>query len=215
MSTRAIPPARPLWGSLRDVVSARTTVRELPDGRFEASILHAPLVGVTPAMIAWYLRNMSREMTFRGETAQAYLWWHPLDHVHIDVVRRAPNGTVGPGCRFRIQEAFGRQERFRVDEVVEVVRLDEGGITLEQHRLGQLVFRLAHTFTPTASGTQYDSRMVLGSDVWWFKGLANRMRRRRFPEEKQLRWLRHNVEEVGYLEHFLPDLFAAQQGGAV
>jgi len=187
-------------------------LKELPDGRFEATISHAPLKGVTPEMIAWYLRNMSREMTFRGETCQAYLWWHPLDHVRVDVVRFAPDGGVGPGSRFHIQEMFGRDERYRVNEIVEVPRLDEGGITLEQRKLGQLVFQLAHTFSPIPGGTQYESRMVLGSDVWWLKGLANRLRRKRFPAQKQQRWLQHNVEEVGYFEHFLSELFAAEHG---
>ena len=54
--------------------------------------------------------------------------------------------------------------------------------------------------------------MVLGSDVWWLKGLANRLRRKRFPAQKQQRWLQHNVEEVGYFEHFLSELFAAEHG---
>jgi len=163
-------------------------------------------------MIAWFLRNMSRTMTFRGETAQAYLWWHPLDHVRLDVVQGNTHGQIAAGCRFHIQELFGREEQYRVDEVVRVPRLDEGGITLEQYKLGQLVFRLAHTFRPIDQGTQYDSRMVLGSNVWWFKGVANHLRRKRFPASKQQRWLQHNVEEVGYFEHFLPDLYAAESG---
>jgi hypothetical protein len=211
MASCPLPPARPLWGPLRPVSSARTTLEELPDGRFEATIAHAPLSGVSPAMIAWFLANMSREMTFRGETAQAYLWWHPLDHVRLDVVRRASDGSVGPGCRLRIQELFGRDERYRVDEVVQVPRLDEGGITLERYKVGQRVFQLSHSFTPTPEGALYRSRLVVGSEVWWLKGLANRLRRRRFPEAKQRRWLQHNVEEVGYLECFLPELYAAER----
>ena len=75
-------------------------------------------------------------------------------------------------------------------------RLDTGGLTLEQRRLGQVIFRLEHTFTALSNGTQYDSKMVLGSDLWWFKGIANAIRRRRFPEDKQRRWLQHNVEEA-------------------
>ncbi len=157
-------------------------------------------------MIAWFLRNMSRTLEFRGATMQAYLWWHPFDHISLKVVRHSPNGTVGPGAWFKIREAFRRDEAYLVNEVVSVPRLDEGGITLEQHRLGQLIFRLAHTFTPIDGGTQYDSVMHLGSDAWWFKRIANVIRRRRFPQHKQQVWLQHNVEEVGYMEHFLPEL---------
>ncbi len=206
---RPIPEPRPLFGPLRSVESARTTLTELPDGRFQATIAHAPLVGVTPEMIVWFLRNMERTLTFRGQTLQAYLWWHPLDHIHFAVARRAPDGSVGPGARFHIQEAFGRQERYRVDEVVDVPRLDTGGLTLEQRRAGQVIFRLEHTFTRLPNGTQYDSRMVIGTTTWWLRAIADGIRRRRFPADKQQRWLQHNVEEVGYFEHFLPELYAA------
>jgi hypothetical protein len=198
------------------VESAETTLRELPDGRFEATIRHAPLEGVTPEMIAWYIKNMDREMTFRGQRLLAYLWWHPLDHIHFEVVQRCPDGTVGAGSRFHIQEAFGRKEKYRVDEVVDVPRLDAGGLTIEQSLFGQVVFRLQHTFARLETGTQYNSVMVLGSDTWWLKGIANAVRRRKFSVDKQERWLQHNVEEVGYFEHFLPDLYrqeAPDEGG--
>jgi len=205
--TSLLPASRPLLGPLRPLESARTRLRELPDGRFEATIAHAPLAGVTPPMIEWFLRNMSHPMELRGQTLKGYLWWHPHDHIDFNVTRRAPDGTVGAGARFHIQEAFARDPRYLVDEVLDVPRLDPGGITLEQRRLGQQVFRLAHTFTPIAGGTRYDSSMVIGSDAWWFKGVVNLLRKRRFPVDKQQVWLRHNVEETGYFERFLPELY--------
>jgi hypothetical protein len=212
MTKRALLAPRELFGPLRDVDSAETSLQELPDGRFRATISHPVLRGVTPEMIVWYLQNMDRELEFRGQRMLAYLWWHPLDHVHFEVVRRRPDGTVGAGCRFHIQEVFGREERYRVDEVVDVPRLDTGGLTLEQRVLGQVIFRLEHTFTRVDAGTQYDSVMHLGTTTWWLKGLANRLRRRKFPEDKQRRWLRHNVEEVGCFEHFLPELYELHSG---
>jgi hypothetical protein len=210
MTMQSMPEPRGLFGPLRAVETAKTTLRELPDGRFEAAISHAPLEGVTPEMILWYLRNMGREMTFRGERLLAYLWWHPYDHIHLDVVQCCPDGTVGPGARFHIQEAFGREERYRVNEMVDVPRLDVGGITLEQRLFGQVIFSLQHRFTPLATGTQYDSVMLLGSDTWWLKGVAKMVRKRKFGVEKQTRWLQHNVEEVGYFEHFLADLYGQE-----
>jgi hypothetical protein len=33
------------------------------------------------------------------------------------------------------------------------------------------------------------------------------LRRRVFRPEMELAWIRHNIEEVGLLEHFLPALF--------
>lgn len=202
-----LPPPRPLLGSLRALDSATTAVRMLDDGRYQATISHAPLMGVTPAMLVWFLKNMSRTLEFGGLNVQLYLWWHPLDHVALHVVRRAGDGQVGAGAAFNIREVFQRDPRWTVDEIVEVPRLDEGGITLERYFLGQRVFELAHTFTPVAGGTQYDSVMTIGTTTPWLRPLANALRRRRFPEEKQRVWLRHNVEEVGYFEHFLPSLY--------
>lgn len=213
MSAHPLPAPRPLLGPLRSVDSARTRLRQLPDGRFQATIAHAPLIGVTPQMILWFLQNLSRPLELRGTTLQAYLWWHPFDHIRFELVRASPDGTVGAGSVFHLTEAFQRDPAWLVDEHVEVSRLDEGGITLEQRRLSQRVFRLAHTFTPIEGGTQYDSEMVIGSDSWWFGGIANWMRTRRFGEEKQVAWLRHNIEEVGYFEHFLPELYQQHAGG--
>jgi len=144
MKKRNPPAPRELFGPLRPVSSAKTSLRERPDGCFEATIAHAPLPGVTPEMIVWFLQNMDRELEFRGQRMLAYLWWHPLDHVHFEVLKRRPDGTVGAGCRFHIQELFGRDERYRVHEVVDVPRLDIGGLTLQQQALGQVIFRLEH-----------------------------------------------------------------------
>jgi len=184
MSKRQLPEPRELFGPLRPVESAKTSLRELPDGRFEATISHAPLIGVTPKMIVWYVKNMDREMSFRGQRMLGYLWWHPYDHIHFEVVRRLPDGTVGAGSRFHIQEAFGRDEAYGVNEVVDVPKLDEGGLTIQQSLLGQVIFRLAHTFTPIDNGTQYDSVMVLGSNTWWLKGVGGAVRRRKYQQGK-------------------------------
>ena len=45
------------------------------------------------------------------------------------------------------------------------------------------------------------------------KPLSRWIRRREFSAAKADAWLLHNVEEVGNLPHFLPELYASRQGG--
>lgn len=36
-----------------------------------------------------------------------------------------------------------------------------------------------------------------------------------FDQAQGLAWLRHNIEEVGLFEHFLPDLYRQETGSSV
>jgi len=206
-----LPPRTIDW-EMRPLSSAKTAIRTLDDGRLELTISHARLPGVTPAMLHWWFRTASETMEWKGKTCPRYHVWHPVDHISLTVVRRSPDGTVGPGSRFHIVEAFGGNPDFMVDQVVDVPRLDEGGISLEVRALGQPVMQLSHTFTPEGDGTRYDTRMLLGA-TGFLRPVAALMRRRRFPPEKARAWLKHNVEEVGNLPHFLPALYARAGGG--
>jgi len=47
-----LPPQRPLLAPLRELASAQTSIRRLPDRRLLMTIRHAPLRGVTPEMLA-------------------------------------------------------------------------------------------------------------------------------------------------------------------
>jgi hypothetical protein len=95
-----------------------------------------------------------------------------------------------------------------VQEVVE--KLDETGIRLSNRRLGFEVSNLEHTFTPVPGGTLYRSRMTVGAEHPLVRTLLNRyIRSRIFPEDMARAWLKHNIEEVGNFEFFLPELYAA------
>lgn len=52
---------------------------------------------------------------------------------------------------------------------------------------------------------------------WSAKPLSSAKTRplpRAFPEQMGRAWLKHNVEEVGYFEHFLPSLYRNEAGEA-
>lgn len=208
-SFATLPPPRPFSWRMKPLSSARAGFEKLADGRLELTIEHDILRDVTTEMLRWWFMNIGGAMEYEGGTYPRYLIWHPLDHIHWELVRPAPDGGAGPGARFRIVEAFGRDPAHLIDSVEIVEKLDETGIILSKRVLGDPVFRLEHSFAPADGGTKYDSRMVVGSSSLFGRLFFNRfVRPRLFSDETGRAWLRHNVEEVGNFENFLPALFA-------
>ena len=203
-------PPRPFNWTMKPLDSAQTGVRTLDDGRLELTIRHDILKGVTPAMLGWWFRNVEGTMEHMGQTYPRYLVWHPIDHIHFAVVRRAPDGTAGPGARFHLVEAFGASPSHLINSVADIPKNDDTGVTLSVRKFGLEVMRLEHTFTPVKGGTLYRSRMRVGTKAVPARFLVNPLIRSRFFTEATGRaWLKHNVEEVGNLEFFLPALYAA------
>jgi hypothetical protein len=174
------------------------------------TIAHAPLQGITPAMLDWWFRNIGGTMLWQGREVSRYHVWHPRDHIHWALARPAPRGAVGPGAVFRIVEAFQANPRYRVDVLDRVLTLGPDGITLEGRSLGQRVTLLSHRFTALKGATQYDSVLEVGLTAPVIGPILNRLiLPARFPEAMGRAWIAHNVEEVGQFESFLPALFAS------
>lgn len=193
---------------MKPVDSAETEAR-WERGHMILTIEHELVRGVTPAMLEWWFRNIGGEMQVDGRTYSRYRVWHPRDHIDWQLVGGDPR-HVGVGSRFRIVEAFDRNPSWLVDSIELVTRLDETGIRLERHILGSEVFSLEHWFAPAPGGTRYRSRMELGADTAFGRLLFNRLVRPMiFSDLMGPAWLKHNVEEVGNFERFLPDLYAA------
>lgn len=179
-------------------------------GHLVLTIEHDLVRGVTPTMLDWWFRHIAGEVRIGDRTYSRYRVWHPRDHIDWQLVVGDPN-RVGVGARFRIVEAFDRNPDWLVDSVELVSKLDETGIRLERSILGSTIFSLEHWFVPTDGGTRYRSRMELGADTLFGRVLFNRVVRPRiFPDVMGRAWLKHNVEEVGNFEHFLPELYAAE-----
>jgi hypothetical protein len=209
---RILPP-RPFDWVMKPLGSAETGMSTLPDRRLELTIRHDIIKGVTPTMLRWWFRNIDAPMEYMGRTYPRYLVWHPIDHIHFEVVRRAPDGTAGPGARFHLVEAFGGDLDFLIDSVADVLHNDETGITIRVRQFGLEVMHLRHTFTPVPEGTLYQSTMHVGTSVVPVRFLLNPLIRSRFFGEAMGRaWLKHNVEETGNLEFFLPALYRAYAG---
>ena len=99
--------SRPFDWAMKSLESAETGMNTLADGRLELTIRHDIIKDVTPAMLGWWFRNIDATMEYRGKIYPRYLVWHPIDHIHFKVARRAPDGTAGPGARFHLVEALG------------------------------------------------------------------------------------------------------------
>ena len=206
-----IPPPRPIDWPLRPLESAETELSHLRDGRLELRIRHAPLRGITPAMLWWWFLHIEGTIEVQGRTYPRYLAWHPRDHIRYQVVQPAPDGTAGAGARLLIVEAFGRNPAYLVDSVTDVELLDERGIVLTRRILGDEAFRLEHQFVyvPAEEVTRYLSQMMVGAASLLGRVLLNPVLGRRiFSDDMGRAWLRHNVEEVGTFEQFLPGLYA-------
>ncbi len=201
MTRWTIPEPLSFDWTMRDLASARITVRELADGRLEQTIEHAPLPGVTPEMMLWMLANMGREIEWRGHRCLIYRCWHPIDHIAFAVL-----GPFGPGCRFHIVEAFQARHEYLQDRIFAVPRLDRGGFRLELRRLGALVVSMEEDWQERPEGMGYRVRQLVGSTTPLLKPL-NRLVHRRQAALLEA-WRLHNVQEVGNLPQVLPALYA-------
>ncbi|MGB3910148.1 MAG: hypothetical protein WBL06_06730 [Pseudolysinimonas sp.] len=207
MSRLPLPDPLPLLAPLRALDESRVSITEFPHRRLRLTIDHEPLVGVTPEMLLWWFRHIGHSMTYFGETQPRYRVWHPLDHIHWELERPARNGAVAEGARFRIVEMMGRDERFYIDTVDRVEKLDLTGIRLVFRIAGVQFFQLEHTWSRAEEATHYTSVLDLGGRSR-LAGLINSyLRTKLFVAGMERAWLVHNIEEVGYLAEFLPELY--------
>jgi hypothetical protein len=207
-----LPAPRSLPWPLKPLESAQTSLDYDESGRMVMRIRHDLLRGITPAMIDWWFRNIGGDMDVEGRRMNRYFVWHPFDHILWELAAPAPGGGAGAGCKFRIVEAFGRNPDFYVDATEDVTQLDDAGLTLVGTRAGVEVTRLHHDFIAADGGTRYVSMLRIGISVPGLCHLINPLIYRFiFPEAMGRAWLKHNIEEVGLLEHMLPVLWPGRK----
>ena len=192
----------PLPWPLKSFGSATCGIERLPDGRLSHWIRHEVLRGVTPSMLAWWFANLEGDVLIDGRRINRYRAWHPYDHVHASYARRLPDGSIGPGAAIRLREYLGANAHYEVDIVTDIEKLDEEGYVHNPrvHGIAGLV-RMEYRFRRVAQGTQC-----------WRRGITPLLQRWHFDRARGLAWLRHNIEEVGQLERFLPRLYREETG---
>jgi len=196
----------------KPVESARSGIEILPDGRMKCWIEHQVLRGVTPKMLVWWFQHLEGEMQYDGRKLNRYRVWHPRDHLAIEYASRNPDGTVGVGSVIHLSEMFGANPDYLVDVHTEIVKLDEQGFG-HRPRIGG--FRLAamvYDFKEVPGGTQYNNSLVIGTEKFFGAVVNPLVRQFAFDEARGRAWIKHNIEEVGNFEAFLPQLYAAEAG---
>lgn len=208
-----LPPPREFGWKLKPLESARTSFDISPENVFHLRIEHDRIRGVTPKMLYWWFQNIGGDMTYQGRVYPRYLVWHPYDHIHWALARNTrPDGSIGVGSYFRIVEAFNADLNMLIDSVEQVVKLDETGIRLVRRIGGTEVFSLEHWFEADGADCRYRSHMVVGAESWFGRAFFNPLIRPRiFTQAMGAAWLKHNIEEVGAFENFLPEFYASMQ----
>ena len=158
-------------------------------------------------MLGWWYHNVEGDMDYAGQRWPRYFVWHPLDHISYTVTGRI-DGKIEPGTRLHIREAFQRNPENLLDLRAEVESIDSSAAIIRKRIAGLTVLRLVNRFTATASGTRYVTEMTIGVEGPLGRLLNPLLRRRILGGARGQAWIRHHVEEIGLLEHFLPGLYA-------
>jgi hypothetical protein len=215
MTRRAkdLPPPLELPWQMKPLESAETGREVLPDGRVKFWIRHEVLRGVTPIMLVWWLSHLEGDIQLGDKRYDRYRVWHPRDHIRVSYPRRRPDGDIGPGAAIALKEVLGRNPRYVVDVVTDIEKLDEEGFIHNPRAHGLKGFaRMEYTFKAVAGGTLYENCLIFGKESWWFRYLRPLLEPLVFPPGQGEAWLRHNVEEVGNFEQFLPALYRRETG---
>lgn len=207
-----IEAARPTFWSYPKLSEATYKTEIMDDGKILIELQHPILKGVSPEMISWWYRNLSTgRATMEGKEYDYYHLFHLTEHGQTSVVTPATDGTkgMGVGAVMYRQERFGpylskgkgRVESFDVNGYVVIPVM------------GPLEFgRIEHKFLEQNGGTLYTVKSILGSNAPIIGPLLSYyIRTKQFPPEVVQEWIRHQVEEVGSLVHFLPKLYQEEK----
>lgn len=216
------PPQAPIpadyRGSMRPIESARTHLERTERDQLRLTIEHELLRDVTPEMLVWWFRTFpARTLEVRGKSIPWYQLWHPVDHVEVRVRREGEPGIPGfsEGARIEIHEQLSPDHSLPEGGIATVHKLDRTGIVLSLDVGPIRVARLEHRFRPVDEGTRYESELIVGTDWPLLGGPVNTLLTTCvFTEEVGRAWFKHNVEEVGNFEFFLPELYRRHGPGS-
>ena len=193
----------------KPVSSARSGIKYLSDGRIHCWIEHEIVRGVTPTMLVWWFKHLEGDMLYNGKQHNRYRVWHPNDHVAIAYAKRNEDGSVGVGSVIHLTEMLGANPNYLIDVQSEIVKLDETGFAHRPRFHGLRLAKMDYSFEPAANGTRYRNSLTVGVPGPAGRLLNPLIQRFVFDEQRGRAWIKHNIEEVGNFEAFLPALYAA------
>jgi hypothetical protein len=206
-----IEAARPHFWDYPKLSEAIYKTEIMGDGKILIELQHPILKGVSPEMVSWWYKNLaSGKAVMKGQSYDFYHLFHLTEHGQTHVVEAATDGSsgMGKGALVYRQERFGT---YLSKGLGRVESFDASGFVVIPV-MGPLHFgRIEHHFKAQDGGTLYRVKTILGSDAPVIGPLLSLyIRTKQFPPEVVHEWIRHQVEEVGSLPHFLPALYLEQ-----
>ena len=205
---------RSLPWAVPDYRPAKAMHSVLPDGRIRIQITHLPLNGIRPEMVAWWYQKLPiSTVDVGGVRYPFYHVFHPTEHGRIRVAEPASDGTpgMGVGALVEREEWFGP---FDSKGAGRVTQLSAHGMTVVPEVAGLNFGEIQHIFEPTPTGTQYTVISTIGVEWPLIGGAVNALiRYKMYPEAMLTQWERHQIEEVGMLQHFLKSLYTSKPQG--
>ena len=199
---------RQLPWAVPDYTKARYGHEILPDGRIQMQITHLPLIGITPEMLAWFYKVLPiSTVEIAGTTYPLYHIFHLSEHGRVWVAEPAVDGSPGMGVGALVarQEWFGRFDSQGAGRITE---FSSKGMTVRPEVAGIHLGEIRHQYEATPTGARYRVDSLIGVDWPLFGPAVNwLLRTTTFTEPMLVEWERHQIEEVGMLQHFLPRLF--------
>jgi hypothetical protein len=213
MKLRA-PKPLPIDWVRKSVGSSRSGIEILPDGRLRCWIEHEVIRGVTPGMLVWWFKNLEGDVDLDGKLYDRYRVWHPEDHLFARYAKRNSDGTAGVGSVIHLAEMLNGRPEYLVHIRTEIIKLDETGYIHRPRMHGLRLAEMEYAFEPMDGGTRYTNSLTVGLRGWLGRIVDPLIRRFIFDEARGRAWIRHNVEEVGNFELFLPRLYFSENPGA-
>lgn len=204
------PDPLPLKWKQKPIGSADSGITVLRDGRLRCWIEHEIIKDVTPKMLVWWFKHLEGTIDIEGVAYDRYRVWHPCDHLFAEYEKRNADGTIGVGSVIHLAEMLGGDPNYLVHIRTTITKLDESGYIHLPRMHGLRLAEMRYDFEATADGTKYANSLTVG-----FRGVVGRLlnpliRKFVFDHKRGEAWIRHNVEEVGNFEFFLPRLFTEQ-----
>ncbi|HRH46685.1 MAG TPA: hypothetical protein PKY82_33885 [Pyrinomonadaceae bacterium] len=194
----------------KSVESAKSGMETLPDGRFRCWIEHEIINGVTPKMLVWWFSHLEGEVEIKGKKYNRYRVWHPEDHVFLEYAKRNPDGKIGVGSVIHLAEMLNANPKYLIHIYTKIKKLDETGYIHQPSMHGLKIAQMDYEFEAVENGTLYKNSLTIG-----FTGLLGKIfnpliKKFIFDEARGKAWIRHNIEEVGNFEFFLPKLYQSE-----
>lgn len=207
-------PPRDLPWQVPDHRLAEKGYEYLPDGRIRIITHHLPLPDITPAMLSWFYQQLPiSTVDLNGTTYPLYHLFHPTEHGRLWVSEPAPDGSPGmsQGSVIVREEWFGKYDS---RGAAQIAKFSDQGMTAIAYVAGMEMGVIEHRYSVVDGETRYVVHATIGSDLPVIGTLLNSyLRNRVFTEGMMEQWMRHQIEEVGSLVYFLPQLYEQRSQG--